>query len=201
MCVSLLVNEIFYSLQGEGSRAGIPHIFIRLSKCNLNCWFCDTEFESGSPYTLDELAEHIGQYPCKNIIWTGGEPALHLTEEIVGFFKDRGYYQTIETNGTKPVPDNLDFVTCSPKQVTAEQLHKNFPQGVSEMKCIFNDEPEFAITELPKAQHYFLSPVFLGKEKERMELDRSILQGCIDYILQNPGWQLSIQQHKIWNIR
>jgi len=201
MSVNLTVNEIFYSLQGEGSRAGIPNIFIRLSKCNLNCWFCDTEFESGENYSLDQLLEEISQFPCKNIIWTGGEPALQLTEEIVAFFKSHGYYQAIETNGTKPLPANLDFITCSPKQVTAEQLRKNFPSGVSEMKCIFNETPEYAIDELPNAQHYFLSPVFLGKEKERMDMDKNILQRCIDYILANPGWQLSIQQHKVWNIR
>ncbi|RKD90244.1 7-carboxy-7-deazaguanine synthase QueE [Mangrovibacterium diazotrophicum] len=201
MSVNLTVNEIFYSLQGEGSRAGIPNIFIRLSKCNLNCWFCDTEFESGESYSLEQLLDEISQFPCKNIIWTGGEPALQLTEEIVGFFKERGYYQAIETNGTKPLPSNLDFVTCSPKQVTAEQLKRNFPNGVSEMKCIFNENPEYAIEELPEAQHYFLSPVFLGKEKERMDMDKNILQRCIDYILANPGWQLSIQQHKVWNIR
>ena len=201
MSANLTVNEIFYSLQGEGSRAGIPNIFIRLSKCNLNCWFCDTEFESGESYSLEQLLEEISQFPCKNIIWTGGEPALQLTEEIVGFFKEHGYYQAIETNGTKPLPSNLDFVTCSPKQVTAAQLKRNFPNGVSEMKCIFNENPEYAIAELPQAKHYFLSPVFLGKEKERMDMDQNILQRCIDYILANPGWQLSIQQHKVWNIK
>lgn len=201
MSVNLTVNEIFYSLQGEGSRAGTPNIFIRLSKCNLNCWFCDTEFESGDAYSLEQLAAEISQYPCKNIIWTGGEPALQLTGEIVDFFRALGYFQAIETNGTRTLPKNLDFITCSPKQVTAEQLAKNFPNGVGEMKCIFNQSPEYSINELPKANHYFLSPVFLGQEKERLELNRDILQACIDYILQNPGWQLSIQQHKIWNIR
>jgi len=201
MSVNLTVNEIFYSLQGEGSRAGTPNIFIRLSKCNLNCWFCDTEYESGDVYSLEQLAEKIRLFPCKNIIWTGGEPALQLTEEIVGFFKDRGYYQAIETNGTKRLPKNLDFITCSPKQVTPAQLNNNFPNGVSEIKCIFNQAPEYTIDELPRANHYFLSPVFLGKERERMDLNPDILQTCIDYILLNPGWQLSIQQHKIWNIR
>ncbi len=201
MSANLSVNEIFYSLQGEGARAGTANIFIRLSKCNLNCWFCDTEFESGEPYSLQKLAEEISQYPCKNIIWTGGEPTLQLTEEIVDYFKQLGYYQSIETNGTKPVPGNLDFVTCSPKQVTPAQLRKNFPNGASEMKCIFNKTPEYQIDELPVAKYYYLSPVFLGKEKERMELDENILKECIAYILENPGWQLSIQQHKIWNIR
>ena len=201
MSVSLTVNEIFYSLQGEGSRAGTPNVFIRLSGCNLNCWFCDTEFETGEVYSLDQIADQIAEYPCKNIIWTGGEPALQLTGEIVRYFKDRGYYQAVESNGTRPLPANLDFVTCSPKQVTAARLKINFPNGVSEMKCLFNEEPEFLIDELPRAAHYFLSPVFLGKEKERMDMDQSILKACIDYILTHPGWQLSIQQHKIWNIR
>ncbi|PTN07821.1 7-carboxy-7-deazaguanine synthase QueE [Mangrovibacterium marinum] len=201
MSVNLTVNEIFYSLQGEGSRAGTPNIFIRLSNCNLNCWFCDTEFESGESYSLQQLLEEISQFPCKNIIWTGGEPALQLTDEIVAFFKEHGYYQAIETNGTKPLPSKLDFISCSPKQVTAARLRENFPDGVSEIKCLFQQAPDYDLHELPKAEHYLLSPIFLGKEKERMELDREILQRCIDYILKNPDWQLSIQQHKVWNIR
>lgn len=200
--MNLIVNEIFYSLQGEGARAGSPNIFIRLSKCNLNCWFCDTDFSFGESYTLERLKTEISQYSCKNIIWTGGEPALQLSAGIVDYFKQLGYYQAIETNGTIPVPENLDFITCSPKQVTTEKLRKIFSNGVSEFKCIFEKASEvLPLEELPSAKHYYLSPVFLGEKQQRMELDKDVLTNCINYILDNQGWKLSIQQHKIWNIK
>ena len=109
----MLVNEIFYSLQGEGLNMGRASIFIRLSKCNLSCSFCDTEYESGTEMSLEELRDHIAQWPCRRIIWTGGEPTLQLTEEVVAYFKALGYHQSIETNGTRRPPHGLDYITCS----------------------------------------------------------------------------------------
>lgn len=114
--MSLTVNEIFYSLQGEGGRTGEASIFIRLSKCNLACSFCDTDFEFGNRMTLDEILAEISQYPCQWIIWTGGEPTLQLKDETVAFFTEKGYKQAIETNGTRRVPAGIDYITCSPKQ-------------------------------------------------------------------------------------
>ncbi len=87
--MNLNVNEIFYSLQGEGGRTGQASIFIRLAKCNLDCSFCDTDFERGVKMTADELLKEINRYGCKWIIWTGGEPALQLTNAIVTFLRKR----------------------------------------------------------------------------------------------------------------
>jgi len=114
--MNLNVNEIFYSLQGEGGRTGQASVFIRLAKCNLTCSFCDTDFERGVKMTTDEVLREIKQYGCKWIIWTGGEPTLQLTDSIVAFFKQEGYLQAIETNGTRKVPVGIDYITCSPKQ-------------------------------------------------------------------------------------
>ena len=114
--MNLNVNEIFYSLQGEGGRTGQASIFIRLAKCNLACSFCDTDYERGVKMTLEEVLGEIEGWPCKWIVWTGGEPTLQLTDEVVAFFKERGYYQAIETNGTRRVPIGIDYITCSPKQ-------------------------------------------------------------------------------------
>ena len=100
----MLINEIFYSLQGEGVHMGKASIFIRLSRCNLRCSFCDTEFDSGTEMTIEELRDAIAPYPGRRIIWTGGEPTLQLTEETVAYFKALGYHQSIETNGTRRPP-------------------------------------------------------------------------------------------------
>ena len=125
---SLKINEIFYSLQGEGNRAGEPSIFIRLQGCSAKnaCLKsgieCDTEFESGKEMNLVAIEDYIGarlyntirhDYRVKNnmwIVWTGGEPCDQLTEEIVEYFTDLGYKQAIETSGIKTPPKNLDYI-------------------------------------------------------------------------------------------
>ena len=192
--MNLRVNEIFYSLQGEGGRTGEPSIFIRLSKCNLACSFCDTEYETGVKMTIEEVLEHIAQFTCKWIIWTGGEPTLQLTDEVIEIFKSNGYKQAIETNGTRRVPNGLDYITCSPKQ----EFHivKQLIPEVDELRFpISKGDALPDISILPKAKRYLLSPIFDDKTiiPENVEY-------CIDLVMQNPPWALSIQTHKLLGI-
>lgn len=193
----LKINEIFYSLQGEGANAGMPAIFIRLAHCNTKCHFCDTEFDSFSVFTQDGLLENIKQYNCKNIIWTGGEPTIHLNNDIVLYFKRHGYYQAIETNGIIPAPKDIDYISLSPK-CSLVAVMKNYPDGVDEIRLAFNADMKSLPmkAKLPNAKHYFLSPIFDGDE-----LNQNNLKHCINIIMDNPGWKLSIQQHKIWNLQ
>ena len=179
---------------------GRASIFIRLSKCNLSCSFCDTEFETGQEMTLDEIAEHIAQWPGRRIIWTGGEPTLQLTREAVSYFKALGYHQSIETNGTRPVPEGIDYITCSPKPEAMKVLRRNFPQGVGELRFPIGAHTELppAIAELPKAEGYLLSPIFVGEEQ--MERDQEAIDRCVAYILEHPEWRLSLQVHKLIHI-
>lgn len=192
--MSLIVNEIFYSIQGEGKRAGEPSIFIRLSKCNLRCSFCDTEFESGKAMSIQQILKQIAQFACRWIIWTGGEPSLQLSDEIVDFFKQKGYFQAIETNGTHAVPAGIDYITCSPKQ----QFRKirTYISHVDELRFpIQKDDPLPDISCLPKAKAYLLSPVFDGSRVVKENVDY-----CIELAKQNPPWALSVQMHKLIEI-
>ena len=190
---NLTIIEIFYSLQGEGFRAGTAHIFIRLSGCNLECKFCDTEFISGKETNINELYEHLIQYPCKNIIWTGGEPTIQLTAEIIAFFKDKGYYQSIETNGSNPIPAGIDFVCCSPK--VAEHVLRKKVKRVNELRYVRNHTQSLPVPMI-EADHYYLSPQCDGDK-----INYKNLEHCIKLILENPQWKLSLQQHKIWKIQ
>lgn len=192
--MNLRVNEIFYSLQGEGGRTGEPSIFIRLSKCNLSCSFCDTEYETGVRMTIEEVLEHISHFTCKWIIWTGGEPTLQLTDEVIEIFKSKGYKQAIETNGTRRVPNGLDYITCSPKQ----EFHivKLLIPEVDELRFpISKGDPLPDISILPKSKRYFLSPIFDDKTMipENVEY-------CTNLVMQNPPWSLSLQMHKLIGI-
>ncbi|MDO4706861.1 MAG: radical SAM protein [Porphyromonadaceae bacterium] len=197
----MIVNEIFYSLQGEGINTGRAAIFIRLSRCNLRCSFCDTEFDSGEEMSLEEIARHIAQYPARFIIWTGGEPTLQLTDETVAYFKALGYTQAIETNGTRCPPSGLDYITCSPKPEAMKRLHESFPEGVSEFRFPISAEGPLPppVSDLPRAAAYLVSPIFIGDDAQMM--DQAAVQRCISFVCEYPEWRLSLQTHKLINIR
>lgn len=193
--MNLNVNEIFYSLQGEGGRTGQASIFIRLAKCNLKCSFCDTDFERGVKMTLDEVLQEIEPYGCRWIIWTGGEPTLQLNDKVVTYFKEKGYMQAIETNGTRRVPEGIDYITCSPKQ-HFEKVKELIPE-VDELRFPIqtgDSLPDASI--LPKAKHYFLSPIFDNEKIIPENVDY-----CISLIKEHPLWALSLQTHKLIGIR
>ena len=193
--MKLKINEIFQSIQGEGGRSGILTIFIRLAGCDLACGFCDTEFESGKEMTVDELKNYLSNYEAKSITWTGGEPALQLTEEIVDYFHSQGYYQAIETNGNNKVPHNLDYICVSPK-VAEHVVKKNFGEsGIDELRYV-RHKGQIALPE-PKieSKHYFLSPMFNGNE-----IDKENLNHCINLLKKDEKWRLSIQLHKLIKI-
>lgn len=197
----MIINEIFYSLQGEGANWGKAAIFIRLTGCNLRCHFCDTEFDTGSKMSDEDILNAISQYPGKFIIWTGGEPTLQLRLQTVMFFKEKGYYQAIETNGTQAVPEGIDYITCSPKPEAIQLLHDNFPNGVNEFRYPIHSKGSLPppVTELPHADNYLVSPVFIGREA--IELDKDALERCVEFVKANPEWRLSIQMHKILGFR
>lgn len=192
--MKLTVNEIFYSLQGEGGRTGEASIFIRLTKCNLACDFCDTDFEEGEEMDLEEIREVISSYPCKWIIWTGGEPTIQLKDEHLAFFRAHGYKQAIETNGTRRVPSLIDYISCSPKQ-DYESIKARIPV-VNEIRIPIkagDTLPDIAV--FPKADHYFLSPVFDADKVNSGNIDY-----CVGLIKDHPEWRLSLQMHKLIHI-
>ena len=192
--MKLIVNEIFYSLQGEGGRTGEASVFIRLTKCNLACSFCDTDFADGDEMSVDEILEAISVYPCKWIIWTGGEPTIQLKDEHLAVFREHGYKQAIETNGTRRVPSLIDYITCSPKQ-DYETIKNRIP-FVHEIRMpIQAGDPVPDISIFPQADNYFLSPVF---DADKINLEN--VAYCVELIKQHPQWRLSLQTHKLIHI-
>jgi 7-carboxy-7-deazaguanine synthase len=188
------INEIFYSLQGEGARAGEASIFLRLAGCDLACLFCDTEFNSGAEFSKEQVLSKIKGFQSNWIVWTGGEPTLQIDEEIVRYFSDAGYKQAIETNGNNSVPNGIDWVVVSPK-VADHILKRNFPNGCDELRYAWHSGKEFVPNPSITAKHYYLSPICSGDKVVKKNLDH-----CIRLCLENPIWKLSVQQHKIWNI-
>lgn len=179
------INEIFYSLQGEGYFTGTPAVFLRFSGCNLACDFCDTDHSHSEEMDLPEILEKISAYPSRHIVITGGEPSLQLDETLVSILHDAGYYIQIETNGTHPIPEDVDWITCSPKAGTDCVLKR-----IDELKVVYLGQDVEEIATRYAAMHYFLQPC-----------SGSNIPETVDYILFHPYWRLSLQTHKLINIQ
>ena len=190
------IKEIFYSLQGEGAYTGRPAIFVRFTGCNLACPFCDTDFKGGDDYTEEELIEAVGLFPCKFIVFTG-EPTLQLTENLIKRLHKGGYYLAMETNGTKPYPKGLDWITVSPKNDFCEgsALYPNNPMA-SEVKVVYNGENNPEIYSSCGTLKY-VQPCDTGDPARNAE----ILDKTIEWIKGHPKWRLSLQTQKIIDVR
>jgi len=191
---TLLVKKIFSSLQGEGANTGKAAIFIRLSGCNLECYFCDTDFKGGIRMTLEEIKNNIKDLSGGFIVWTGGEPTLQLTDEVVDYFHHAGYVQAIESNGLLPIPLGIDWKVVSPKENLEEVKRAN--PNVDELRIPFiAGVPVPSPEDLPTADFYIVSPVFDGDK-----VNKKNVKGAVDFVLDNPAWAISLQLHKILNI-
>lgn len=189
---TLRVNEIFYSLQGEGHFTGTAAVFVRLSGCNMKCSFCDTDHEAFRTMTYQEILDTISRWPTRHVVITGGEPALQLTDNFIAALHYNGYFVQTETNGTLPLPDSIDWITCSPKQLPIALTR------INELKVVylspeFDPAPYLSI----KAGEYRLQPCDCGNPA----INTAIIKATISYILAHPEWKLSLQTHKLLNIR
>ena len=204
------VNEIFYTLQGEGAHSGIPAVFVRFSGCNLRCPWCDTEFTDYTEMTAAEIvAEALELYDIPNerrkmMVLTGGEPSLQVDTPLIDALHAAGFYICIETNGTRPLPDGIDWITCSPKKGTNLALKR-----VNEVKVVFTGDydPEIWRTQI-EAEHWMLQPLrytgewLIEHAVDEWEDDRNDnLDDTVRYILSHPFWRLSVQLHKIVGLR
>lgn len=177
------INEIFYSLQGEGFHTGTPAVFVRFSGCNLKCSFCDTRHEDGTLMSDEEILQAVSAYPSNIVILTGGEPSLWIDQAFIDLLHQAGKYICIETNGTNPLPEGIDWVTCSPKGSPLRLTH------IDEIKVVYTGQDLTAYANL-KASWHFLQPCSCRNTKE-----------VVEYILHHPLWRLSLQTHKLIDIR
>ncbi len=206
------VKEIFYTLQGEGARTGRPAVFCRFAGCNLwsgreedratsVCKYCDTDFVGtigalGRKYSdAAMLAETINKlWPAvfsdgKYVVFTGGEPLLQLDDALISQMHQRGFEVAVETNGTLPVPDGVDWVCVSPK-AHAELAVKSG----DELKLVIPQEGlEISAYESLAFSHFYLQPLDNDQRDANTQL-------AIETCLHNPRWKLSLQTHKYLNI-
>jgi 7-carboxy-7-deazaguanine synthase len=210
--MSYTVKEIFYSLQGEGLRAGRPAVFCRFAGCNLwsgreqdranaTCRFCDTDFvgtdgTGGGKYKAAlELARAVAaHWPSgeahRYVVLTGGEPLLQVDAPLLEALHAEGFEVAIETNGTLPVPAGIDWICVSPK-AGADWVQRSG----HELKLVY-PQPGLGPDEIAQAgfEHYLLQPMD-GPDRARHT------RAAIAYCQQHPRWRLSLQTHKMLEIR
>ncbi|MCE9523468.1 MAG: 7-carboxy-7-deazaguanine synthase [Alphaproteobacteria bacterium] len=202
------VKEIFYTLQGEGMRAGRPAVFCRFAGCNLwsgreedraaaVCKFCDTQFvgtdgEGGGKFsTATDLARAVAaQWPSlgdgkRYVVFTGGEPLLQLDRALIDAMHAVKFEIAIETNGTIEAPEGIDWICVSPKagaelvQRRGDELKLVYPQAGA--------EPERF--EALSFANFLLQPMWGENTTENM-------RAAARYCMAHPRWRLSVQTHK-----
>jgi len=209
--VSYSVKEMFYTLQGEGARTGRPAVFVRFAGCNLwsgreqdrtqaICRFCDTEFvgtdgEGGGKFESAEALARAARalWPrggAPYAVCTGGEPLLQLDSPLIAALHVAGFEIAVETNGTLPAPESIDWVCVSPKagadfvQRAGDELKLIYPQAGA--------APENY--ESLRFKHFFLQPM----DSPAREANTA---AAIAYCLAHPHWRLSLQTHKLLGLR
>ena len=183
----LKINEIFYSLQGEGANTGMPVIFIRFAGCNLKCSWCDTRHQSFKELDEVTIIKYLQLFlPCKRIIFTGGEPTLQNYNLLVKSLNKLGYWLGIETNGTsnRKKLENFDWVTISPKNKDIKLEY------CDELKVVWTGKEDLKWFEGITAKHYFLQPCSMKN-----------IPATIRKVKMNPKWRLSLQCQKLLNIK
>lgn len=195
------VNEIFYSLQGEGLYTGTPSMFLRFAGCNLNCTFCDTKHEPYEELTEDEIVAKMASIGgVTHAVITGGEPTLQITRSLIDKLHDKGFFVQIETNGTVRLKDDLDcvidYITCSPKFQFCKKADVNI-QRIDELKVVFNGYNDLSAYDKINCKLRYVQPCDVGDPDK----NRHILEETEKYILTYPCWRLSLQTQKIINVR
>jgi 7-carboxy-7-deazaguanine synthase len=210
--MTYIVKEIFYTLQGEGANTGRAAVFCRFAGCNLwtgreqdrhqaTCQFCDTDFVGtdgpggGRFASAGELAAAVAatwppaQSGPRFVVCTGGEPLLQLDPELLQALHRQGFEIAVETNGTVPPPDGIDWLCVSPKAgadlvvTSGDEIKLVFPQAGAA-------PDQF---EQLRFRHYFLQPMD-GPDRE------ANTSAALQYCLAHPRWRLSLQTHKLLGI-
>ena len=147
--------------------------------------------------TEEDIVERARACKAQHVVITGGEPSLQLTESLVDKLHEIGKYVAVETNGTHLLPENVDWITLSPKDafVTGTQS-KIVLKRCNELKLVFTGAP-LADYSMIDVAHYFLQPCDVGNEAKNKE----ILEDTINYCLAHPQWHLSLQMHKLIGVR
>ena len=197
---SLPVMEQFVTLQGEGFFTGKSAVFIRLAGCDVGCTWCDVK-ESWDPnehpvLKVEDIVDKVLKFPTDFVVITGGEPTLHNLTTLVKGLKKHDKYIAIETAGTNPLPNGIDWVCFSPKKFK-KPIDEVYSK-VNELKVVINNVADIRWAQ-NHAKKITSDNVMLYLQPEWSKSD-DILPKILNFLQENPEWRLSLQTHKYLNI-
>jgi organic radical activating enzyme len=191
--------EAFYTLQGEGFHQGKAAYFIRLAGCDVGCVWCDVKEswdEAKYPLqSIEEIVTKAKENPARLAVITGGEPTLHNLEVLTAELKNEGFSTNIETSGSSPLTGKWDWICLSPKKFKPPL--PEIIKKANELKIIVFNKSDFKWAEKYAAEVSDSCKLYLQPEWEKAA---TVTPWIIDYIKENPQWQLSLQIHKYINV-
>jgi 7-carboxy-7-deazaguanine synthase len=197
--MTLPVMEAFYTIQGEGYHQGKAAYFIRLGGCDVGCVWCDVKESwdaSKHPQVpVERITELAASHPGRIAVITGGEPLMHDCTALTDSLHQEGFHTHIETSGSSPLSGSWDWICLSPKKF-------KFPlpeviEAANELKVVIFNKSDFQWAEKYAAQVNDQCRLFLQPEWTKASV---VTPAIIDYIKENPRWELSLQVHKYINV-
>jgi len=199
------INEIFYSIQGEGKWSGLPNIFIRTTGCNLRCSYCDTKYayKNGKQMDINKIIKKIKQYPCKNICLTGGEPLIQdEIKKLINTLIKNKYKICLETNGSQKIDDlpnnNSLIISMDIKCPSSKMNKKMLFENINTLKT--KDQIKFVIKN---KEDYNYAKKIINKYKPKCSIFFQPIWGTradklAEWIINDAlNVKMSIQLHKI----
>jgi organic radical activating enzyme len=197
---SLPIMEHFYTIQGEGFYTGQAAYFIRLGGCDVGCHWCDVkeswDQENHPKMTIKSIVNEVIKYPSKIVVITGGEPFMHDLTSLTAELQSIGLRTHVETSGAHSLSGSWSWITLSPKKFKLPQIE--YFEKANELKIIVFNKSDFEFAEEQKCKlvnkntKLYLQPEW-GIQEQVVPL-------IIDYVKNNPEWQISLQTHKFLNI-
>lgn len=191
--------EEFYTIQGEGYHTGKAAYFIRLGGCDVGCHWCDVKESWDAelhPLTAaDTIIEHAKQHPSKAVVVTGGEPLLYNLDYLTHGLQAAGIQTFMETSGAYPLSGYWDWICLSPKKFKSPL--PDVIAAAGELKVIVFNKSDFSWAEQHAALVSPACKLYLQPEWSKAQEMTPLI---VDYVMQNPKWEISLQTHKYLNI-
>lgn len=195
----LPVMEQFYTIQGEGKHTGQAAYFIRLGGCDVGCVWCDVkdswDADAHPKIAISSLVDHAVESGAKNVVITGGEPAMYNLTELTHALHQAGLKTWIETSGAHPLTGEWDWVCFSPKKFKAP-LPEFYP-AANELKIVVFNKHDFKWAEEHAAKVSEDCELYLQPEWDK---EQEMLPLIINYVKKHPQWKISLQTHKYMDI-
>ncbi len=195
----LPIMEQFYTIQGEGFHQGRAAYFIRIGGCDVGCVWCDVkdswDAEKHPKKNITEILADIKNYPAELIVITGGEPLMYDLNALTSLLKENNYILNLETSGAYPLSGIWDWICFSPKKF--KKPLTNVAINAQELKVVIYNKSDFVWAEENRKLVSDTCKIFLQPEWSKRD---EMMPLIIDYVKENPRWEISIQMHKFIHV-